>query len=446
MDRRGFLHRAGALSLGLMGLRNAVNLAPGRGSGYGPLIADPQGVLDLPAGFTYQLISQVGQTMTDGLMVPDRFDGMCAFDGPDNTVLLVRNHELVETSSNGPFGPNNPLYSQINPSMLYDKGLNTTPSLGGTTTIQFDPATGTVLQQFMSLAGTLRNCGGGPTPWGTWISCEETTQTSGPWHEQDHGFCFEVPASANGQLNAAVPLQAMGRFQREAIAIDPMHGHIYMTEDRPDSLIYRFIPNVPGQLAHGGALQALVVLGYPSLDTTNHAGTSIPVGTRFKTIWTDLRNPMAPLDDLRIRGAAAGAAVFTRGEGMWAGEQDIFFACTNGGASHRGQIWRYRSDPAEHQDQGPTGKLELFLEPNNPSIMENVDAITVSPWGHLFCCEDGPGDDHVVGVCPNGMTYRFARNAADLTEFSGATFSPDGSTLFVSYYRPGRTFAINGPW
>jgi hypothetical protein len=91
--------------------------------------------------------------------------------------------------------------------------------------------------------------------------------------------------------------------------------------------------------------------------------------------------------------------------------------------------------------------LELFVEPNNATVVENADNITVSPWGDLIVCEDGPGQQFLLGVTPAGQIYKLARNALNGSELAGATFSPDASTLFVNIQHPhGFTLAINGPW
>jgi secreted PhoX family phosphatase len=164
--------------------------------------------------------------------------------------------------------------------------------------------------------------------------------------------------------------------------------------------------------------------------------------------WVNLEDVEPPGDDLRHRGAAAGAAIFARGEGAWTDGDAIYFACTDGGAARSGQVFRYRvsSDEATPAEDKNPGQLELFAESPDARLLEYADNLTVSPWGDIIVCEDGSGRDHIVGITAKGQFYQLGRNAMDDGEFAGSTFSPDGSTLFVNLQNPGMTFAITGPW
>ncbi|MFK7846392.1 MAG: alkaline phosphatase PhoX [Rhodothermales bacterium] len=451
-SRRSFLKRATAVSLGFTGLHTFLGCAPkGLTTIETPaLIADPLKILSLPNGFSYKVISRAGDPMSDGFMVPARPDGMAAFDGGGNLTILVRNHETDIRPGTGAYGKKDVLFPNIDPSLLYDAGYGKTPSMGGTSTVVYDTVKQEVVREFLSLAGTLRNCAGGPTPWNTWITCEETTEKKSKVLEKDHGYNFEVPATLEPALTVPVPLKEMGRFNHEAIAIEPNSGIVYQTEDRHDGLIYRFIPNTPGQLARGGRLQALAVIDQPSFDTRNWEADAptVVIGQKLAVRWMDMEEIDAPEDDLRIRGFEAGAARFARGEGMWHGDNTIFFACTNGGIAKKGQIWKYVPSP----DEGTTaeanspGYLELFVEPNDSEIVENADNLTVAPWGDLFVCEDGPGGQNLLRVNPAGEVIRFGSNMISDSEFAGSTFSPDGTTLFVNIQVDGLTLAITGPW
>lgn len=439
---------AAAITLGFAGLRTHVACSPAVHLGYGALQPDPHGLLDLPAGFTYRILSRTGDAMVDGLRVPGAQDAMATFDGGQGRTLIVVNHELTAGSlAAGAFGDENENLATLPKDSFYDFGYGT-PPLGGTSTIVL-AADGTVERQYMSLAGTIRNCAGGPTPWGSWITCEETTQRADENHELDHGYNFEVPATASVQLAQPVPLKAMGRFNHEAVAVDPTSGIVYETEDTGDSLIYRFLPDVPGTLQSGGRLQALVVLDRASLDTRNWddaEGRQVSPSDRLATSWVDIDNVESPENDLRHQGFAKGAARFARGEGMWYGNDAIYFACTSGGNERKGQVWRYEPGADEGTAQEQPGTLELFIEPDDKELVENCDNLTVAPWGDVVLCEDGPEAQHLVGVTPQGHLYKLGRNAFNTSEFAGAVFSPDGSEMYVNIQNPGITLAVRGPW
>jgi len=416
-----------------------------RSIGYGPLIPDPKGLLDLPEGFSYRLISSFGDTMDDGLLVPDNADGMGCFRLDDSRIALVRNHELkVKNMDRGPKGSAGLQSASAYDALAGDKALP-----GGTTTLVLNAATLAVEAQYLSLAGTIRNCAGGITPWGSWLSCEEDTTRAGEdGVSRDHGWVFEVPAAHRG-LASPNPLTAMGRFNHEAACVDPGTGIVYMTEDRGDSLFYRFIPNMRGALAKGGRLQALALDDGPA-DTRNWKTAAFSLHQWTNARWIDLKDVNSPEDDLRQRGATQGAAVFARGEGIWFGKGELYFTCTNGGAAQLGQIMRYRPSPHEGQPQEASspGQLALFLESGDTAQFNYGDNLTIAPHGHLIVCEDqytAIVDNHLRGVTPDGQAYPFARVRVQ-TEPAGACFSPDGSTLFVNLFSPGKTLAIRGPW
>jgi secreted PhoX family phosphatase len=444
LTRREVLRRTGYL--GLLGLSSSVlplpRLLADEQAGHGPLVPDPQGLLDLPRGFSYVLFSRTGDPMADGLRVPGAHDGMAAFAGPDGLTLVVRNHELNPGDATA-FGTEADPLAGVDRDRLFDAGHGQTPMPGGTTTFVYDTRARRLVREFLSLGGTLRNCAGGPTPWGSWITCEETVARARGPLERDHGWCFEVPATAEPALQAAVPLRALGRFNREAIAIDPRTGIVYQTEDCRDGLLYRFVPERPGSagLRGPGRLQALALADRPGAITSNHREVVVAPRSVVTARWVDLDQPDSPKDDLRHRGHAAGAAQFSRGEGMWWSGDSLYVCCTSGGRAIKGQVWKLTPDPEAGRD-----RLELLLEPNDPSVLDNCDNVTVGPGGHLVLCEDGPGENFLVGVTPAGAAYRLARNAANTSELCGACFSPDGSTLFVNVQQPGYTLAITGPF
>ena len=426
-------------------------------SAVGPLRPDPGELLDLPAGFSYRIVSKAGDVMDDGFTVPPAHDGMAAFPGPDGRVLLVCNHEMPPAFPKySAFGTGFRALPERIKERIYDHGGGKSPGAGGTTTTVYNPQTGVTERQHLSLAGTELNCAGGPTPWDSWLSCEECFENPGidlsrgrpVTRDERHGYVFEVPAGQTG-LAEPVPIKAMGRFEHEACAVHEPSGIVYMTEDRHHSLFYRYIPDVPGQLRVGGRLQALAIADRPAAKLHNwSAEFTIGIGESLPTKWIDLDDVDPDDNDLRLRGAAAGAATFARGEGLCAAGDAFAFTCTIGGRLRLGQVFLYQPSPLEGRggEEERPGRLTLIAEAGEDSLLRNADNLTMAPWGDLIVCEDTSGHCGLIGIRPDGAQYALADNAHSNSELAGVCFAPDGKTLFVNIQYPGTTVAITGPW
>lgn len=437
VSRRAFLG-AGGLGAVAMALNPGSALAQSRGggssAGFGPLVEDPGGVLDLPRGFQYRIISEEGTNLSSGKPVPGDHDGMAAFQGPGNTTILVRNHELSQ-------GEKPPVVGE-NP---YDP-----TEVGGTTGIVVGPNRKEI-RDYVTSSGTNRNCSGGPTPWGTWLTCEETRDPTGI----PHGYVFEVLPDGSERLSDQ-PIMDMGFFSHEAVGIDPRTGIAYLTEDDfasgpiPDdpndevvgatraSFLYRFIPNArnlgPGAYLQGGRLQAMKIDERP-----NYNADLAEEGDTFQVVWVDV-TPATAREDAQAKGAAR----FNRLEGADFSGGAFWFDDTSGGEERLGQI--FRLIPSGDPSGGGRDTLELFFEGQNSNNMESPDNLVIAPFGDVWFCEDGDGQDRVMGITPEGEVYEFARNRLNDSELAGCTFSPDGRTFFVNIQSPGFTFAIWGPF
>lgn len=381
----------------------------------GPLVPDPRGILDLPEGFSYQIVERAGAPMNDGYRVPGLPDGMACLVDDAGHYVLWRNHE-VPTGAWG-YGPYRP--GQDPPAEAYRAD-----GMGGVTRVVIDSDTLERVTSNLALVGTSRNCSGGPSPWG-WLSCEETT-------EAEHGYVFLCPKEAEG-LVPAKPIRGYGRFRHEAVAVDPRTHIAYLTEDRNDGALYRFVPHDRNE-PFRGRLEALRVRGAPACLTTE----AMSPGDRVKVDWVELDEPDPPRDTLREEAKAKGAALFRRGEGIWWSKEGAYICATTGGPAAAGQIFFLHA--------GDGDELELVAQSESRGDLEMPDNITVAPRsGEVYMAEDGLAGRNLIRVLrPDGSIGDFARNTLGQSEFAGVCFSPDGEVLFVNLQLDGLTLAIRG--
>lgn len=416
LSRRRFLQFAG-YGLALAPLGTLLSCGSGDRRGGEHLVSQSEGLLDLLPGLTLTVLDRKGTTLGDGFLSPARPDGMACFGDEAGRWTLMRNHE-IDQDDIGTSDGLGPYELDSVPAAAYSRD-----SLGGVTRLVLNPRSLEVVESNVVLAGTRKNCAGGATPMG-WLSCEESLDDEG-----NHGFVYLCDAEATS-LQPAVRLDQYGRFLHEAAGFDPVTGICYLTEDHPESCLYRFLPNDPSQ-PFNGRLQALRIV-----DRSQFVTSTLSVGQAVEADWIDVPDPLAGLQ-VAPSCQALGAATIARGEGCWFDDGRLVFAATAGGAAATGQIFELRDTPASTILRS----LAEGTESDGPSRPDNV---VIGPDGAVYFAEDNKGDCLIQRLTADGVVEPIARNTESGEEIAGLCFSPDGSVLFANIQEPGITMAITG--
>ncbi len=280
--------------------------------------------------------------------------------------------------------------------------------LGGVGAIRFN-AQGDIVDAYSILDRTQKNCAGGITPWHTWLSCEEVERGQvyecSPWGDQE-----------------AIHRPALGTFQHEAVAVDLVHGHLYLTEDESDGALYRFTAD------------QLNADGYPHLASGLLEVAS--VSDEGQVTWLTVPDPLYT-GEQPTRYQVPEVSPFNGGEGIWYFESVIYFS-TKGD----NRVWAYHTD---------TSQLEIIYDGNGN--LSGVDNLTVSCCGDVLVAEDG-GNMQIVAIAPNGELKTLVQvEGQDDSEITGPAFDPSGTRLYFSSQRgasgqsaDGITYEISGPF
>lgn len=389
LDRRSFVRSSAIATAGLVlgpaFWRSAYGETAQTGPGpYGAMSedTDENGLL-LPKGFSSRVIAKSGFPVGNTNYVWPIFpDGAATFAAPDGGWWYAVNSEVFL------FG-------------------------GGASAIRFD-RDGEITEAYRILTGTSGNCAGGPTPWGTWLSCEEAQSPS----HIGEGRVWECDPT---RPNQGTVRPAMGSFNHEAVAVDPVHEKLYLTEDRPDGLFYRFTPDF-----------------YPDLSAGTLEAASVDPGTG-RTEWLRVPDPTASASTTRSQ--VKGATVFEGGEGCWYDDGIVYFT-----TKVDNRVWTLDTT---------TEKIEVLYDATKAGAdapLTGVDNVVVAPSGDLYVAEDG-GNMEICIITPDRTVAPFLRYEGNpQSEITGPVFDPTGTRLYFSSQRgpapggPGITFEVTGPF
>lgn len=344
--------------------------------------SDVEGLL-LPPGFTARVVARSSQPVVTGssLLWHAAPDGGAVFPADDGGWIYVSNCELDE-------------------------------SLGGAGAIRF-AADGSIADAYSILSGTNRNCAGGPTPWNTWLSCEEV-RNGMVWECDPYG---SVPAR---------PLPALGLFMHEAAAVDPQTMQVYMTEDRRRGGFYRFTPTS-------------VRNGIPDLENGLLEIACMDLQPNGPVTWKEVPDPSG--EEIPTRYQVEESATFAGGEGAWYADGIVYFT-----TKFDNRVWAYdirgsRIDLIYSED--------YFADP----VLTGVDNVTVSQRGVVYVAEDG-GNMQIVAIDPQQRVFPVVQILGhEKSEVTGPAFDATGTRLYFSSQRgasgkpqDGVTYEVTGPF
>lgn len=420
-------------------------VAPVSANAAGAPVSDPDGILNLPAGLSYQILATAGETQVKSTESGQTFD--MPEDADANLVVPVR---AGKPSKGSYLLTVHELTKPVTGDYQGDVGKPAVPEQataddrdsdgwGSITRLKLAKDGRTVKKSEVITTGLHNLCAGASTPWKTFLVNEEFPFRSDP--EFRSGWVWEV----NPYTGKATRLTGMGRLSHEdEIRVGK---NWYLTEDMGgDAFVYKFVPNKAKDL-RSGKLYGLMF---------NH--------TTKTGVWVGPLDPTDPRGDM-INNWHVDPAVhgFDKLEGITQRAGRLVFSESGSKASDTatpavdspGRVWAIRDGAA-----GVTGSV---LVEGDFAKLSHPDNVTFTPAGDLMIMEDNGSAltrDPATGKAANGamnevyILPKGKRGADDLKllatvpnggEPTGPAFSRNGKLLYVSIQGdPSRSLVISG--
>lgn len=408
----------------------------------GPLLSACRG---FNGSATIRPIQMAGALRRIGDLQPPDGNGLCLPPGFDSRVVARAGQAPASGSDYRwhVFPDGGATFASADGGWIYTSNSETVP--GGVGALRFDAA-GAVVDAYAIQRGTVRNCAGGPTPWGAWLSCEE----------YEAGYVFECDPTGQTSIDRQANIRpALGTFTHEAAAVDPVRGHVYMTEDRPDGGLYRFTPDHYPDLS-SGLLEIAAIVGDDPATRRPVVWHEVPqpnpevVRVGSTAGWLDALSEF-PLEMVGTptRYQVAARTPFDGGEGIWY-HADIVYFTTKGD----NRVWAL---DAAAQSIEIIYDDDLYADP----LLTGADNVTVSAQGEVLVAEDNGAEDmQIVAITPGRVIQPVVQvENQEGSEIAGPAFSPDGKRLYFSSQRgpdpsgvlssrdaDGITYEITGPF
>ncbi|MBN9387333.1 MAG: PhoX family phosphatase [Chloroflexi bacterium] len=478
-------------------------VAANAGIGFQPITPSTADEVVLPPGFSYTVIRKWGDYVVGGEKFGFNSDFNAYFPidflqggNNPNEGLLWNNHEYISQLfiSNRPANVN-PTFEQLanEKSVVGGSVIHVRKNASGAWEFVDDPAYNRRITAWSlidldgpaagtpevwgatTVQGTLANCAGGITPWGTALSAEENFQDYGPdaakggygWGKSDtddrffndlhYGWIVEIdPFNKDSR---PVKHTALGRFRHEnATTVIGKSGHVvvYSGYDKADECVFKFISKGTYNPNDRAANMKLLSEGtLYAADFSKGAWVAVDRATQPK-LQAAYKTQAAVLVDAGAAAKLVGATPTDRPEDIKINPADgsVFISFTNNSnhSNYFGQISRLYEAGGDHEALSFTWEVFAVGGPQKGSGFASPDNLIFDNKGNLFVfCDVSSsvagksiytfaGNNGVYCIPTTGpsagVAFQFASGPIEC-ETTGPCFTPDFKTLFLSVQHPG---------